>query len=84
MKQKDLGKDKKSKFLENQAWFGEALSKEEVKIFIKKYFTIIWLRFLKLQIPFLMRHRNTFKDLETWNVWGVIAIEAPCFNVIAA
>ena len=65
---------KKSKFLENQVWFGEALSKEEVKIFIKKYFTIIWLRFLKLQIPFLMRHRNTFKDLETWNVWGVIAL----------
>ena len=65
---------KKSKLLENNVWFGGALSKEEVKIFIKKYFTLIWLRFFKLQIPFLMRNRKLFKDLETWNVWGVIAL----------
>tara|TARA_B100000767_G_C19705355_1_gene510296 strand:+ start:19 stop:1050 length:1032 start_codon:yes stop_codon:yes gene_type:complete len=65
---------KKSKLLENNVWFGKALSKEEVKIFIEKYFTLIWLRFLKLQIPFLMRNRKLFKDLETWHVWGVIAL----------
>ena len=55
-------------------WFGEGVNKNEIKEFIKKYFTIIWLRFFKLQIPFLIRHRNTFKDLETWIVWGNIAL----------
>ena len=46
----------------------------ELKKFISKYFTIIWLRFFKLQIPFLIRHRNVFEDLETWIVWGNIAL----------
>ena len=29
---------------------------------------------LRLQIPFLVRHRTFFGDLETWNVWGSIGI----------
>ena len=65
---------KKSKMLQGNSWFGEQLSKEQIKIFIKKYFTVIWLRFFKLQIPFLVRHRNTFTDLEIWMVWGNIAL----------
>ena len=66
--------EKKSKQLHGQDWFGDALTKEEIKIFLKKYFTIVWLRFFKLQIPFLTRHRNVFGDLETWIVWGNIAL----------
>ena len=27
-----------------------------------------------MQIPFLIRHRNVFEDLETWIVWGNIAL----------
>ena len=65
---------KKSNLLQGNTWFGSSLSKEEVKNFINKYFTIIWLRFFKLQIPFLIRHRNTFQDLETWIVWGNITL----------
>ena len=65
---------KKSNLLQGNTWFGSSLSKEEVKNFINKYFTIIWLRFFKLQIPFLIRHRNAFQDLETWIVWGNIAL----------
>ena len=65
---------KKSNLLQDNDWFGEALKKEEVKEFIIKYFTIVWLRFFKLQIPFLIRHRNVFQDLETWIVWGNIAL----------
>jgi len=65
---------KKSILLQGNAWFGESVSKEEVQKFINKYFTIIWLRFFKLQIPFLIRHRNVFQDLETWVVWGNIAL----------
>ena len=65
---------KKSNLLQGNAWFGASVSREEVQKFINKYFTIIWLRFFKLQIPFLIRHRNVFQDLETWVVWGNIAL----------
>jgi predicted transcriptional regulator len=66
--------EKKSKMLQGQEWFGEPLTKDFIKSFIKKYFTIIWLRFFKMQIPFLVRHRKVFGDLETWIVWGNIAL----------
>ena len=65
---------KKSKMMQGNEWFGEGWNKEEIKQFIKNYFTIFWLRFFKLQIPFLIRHRNCFGDLETWVVWGNIAV----------
>ena len=67
--------EKKSKFLKGETWFGDSLTRDEIVLFIKKYFTIIWLRFLKLQIPFLLRHRKNFGDLETWMIWGNIALQ---------
>ncbi len=66
--------EKKSMMMQGQTWFGEKLKKEQINIFINKYFTIIWLRFFKMQIPFLTRHRDVFGDLETWIVWGNIAL----------
>ena len=66
--------EKKSNLLQGKDWFGAPPKKEEIKKFLNKYFTIIWLRFFKLQIPFLIRHRNVFQDLETWVVWGNIAL----------
>ena len=66
--------EKKSKMLKGQDWFGEQLSKDYIKSFIKKYFTIVWLRFFRMQIPFLTRHRDVFGDLETWIVWGNIGL----------
>ena len=66
--------EKKAKMLQGKEWFGESISKVEINSFIKKYFTIIWLRFFRMQIPFLIRHRNVFRDLETWIVWGNIAL----------
>ena len=66
--------EKKSKLLHKEDWFGAELTKNEIKTYIEKYFTIVWLRFLRLQIPFLLRHRSNFGDLETWMIWGNIAI----------
>ena len=66
--------EKKAKMLHGKEWFGESLSKIQINSFIKKYFTIVWLRFFRMQIPFLTRHRNVFGDLETWIVWGNIAL----------
>ena len=64
----------KSKYLQGESWFGDAMNKEDIQAYTKKYFTILWLRFLDLQIPFLLRHRDNFRDLETWMIWGNIAI----------
>tara|TARA_A100001011_G_scaffold365114_1_gene416476 strand:- start:853 stop:1872 length:1020 start_codon:yes stop_codon:yes gene_type:complete len=66
--------EKKSRMLQGNKWFGDSKTKEYIKLFIKKYFTVFWLRFFKMQIPFLIRHRNVFGDLETWIVWGNIAL----------
>ena len=66
--------EKKSKMLSGKDWFGEHLEKDYIKRFVKKYFTIVWLRFFRMQIPFLIRHRDVFGDLETWVVWGNIAL----------
>lgn len=60
--------------LQKESWFGVSPTKEEIKAYFEKYYTVFWLRFFKLQIPFLVRWRELFSDLETWNVWGVIAI----------
>jgi len=66
--------EKQSQLLKEENWFGEFISKEEIKKYFKKFFTIMWLRFYKLQIPYLIRNRNIFKDTETWMVWVNIAI----------
>ena len=66
--------EKKSKMLHGKDWFGGHLEKDYIKEFVKKYFTIVWLRFFRMQIPFLIRHRDVFGDLETWIVWGNIAL----------
>mgnify|MGYP001441158650 CR=1 FL=1 len=65
---------KSSKNLQGEDWFGSSIEKDEIKIYLKKFFTLLWQRFLNLQIPFLIRHRNNFKDLETWIIWGNIAL----------
>ena len=66
--------EKKTRMLQGSEGFGEYLSKDKVKNFINKYYTVVWLRYFKLQIPFLTRHRTAFGDLETWIVWGNIAL----------
>tara|TARA_B100000941_G_scaffold174965_1_gene125174 strand:+ start:155 stop:1201 length:1047 start_codon:yes stop_codon:yes gene_type:complete len=66
--------EKTSLILEKEVWFGKSFSKEEIELFIDKYFTICWQHWLRLQIPYLVRHRTFFGDLETWNVWGVIGM----------
>ncbi len=66
--------EKTSQMLEKETWFGRSFSKEEIEAFIDKYFTICWQHWFRLQIPFLVRHRTFFGDLETWNVWGAIGI----------
>ncbi|MEC7137170.1 MAG: hypothetical protein VXW51_05415 [Pseudomonadota bacterium] len=66
--------EKTGQILSKEEWFGRAFSKEEIEAFIDRYFTICWQHWFRMQIPFLVRHRTFFGDLETWNVWGSIGI----------
>ena len=66
--------EKTSQILTKETWFGKSFSKEEIELFIDRYFTICWQHWFRMQIPFLVRHRAFFGDLETWNVWGSIGI----------
>lgn len=65
---------KQTELLKGKDFFGDPLTQNQIQMFFEKYFTIFWLRFYKLQIPFLTTWKEVFKDLETWNVWGVIAL----------
>ena len=66
--------EKMSNILSHENWFGKPLSREGIEKFIKDHFTVCWEYFYRFQIPYLTRHRAAFGDLESWNVWGSIAI----------
>jgi hypothetical protein len=66
--------EKMTSLLSKESWFGKSLNREIIEQFIKDHFTVCWEYFYRFQIPYLTRHRKTFGDLESWNVWGSIAI----------
>ena len=66
--------EKMSNILSKEDWFGKSLNRETIEKFIKDHFTVCWEYFYRFQIPYLTRHRKAFGDLESWNVWGSIAI----------
>ena len=66
--------EKSGQILAKESWFGRSFNRIEIEKFIYKYFTICWQHWFRLQIPFLVRHRTFYGDLETWNVWGSIGI----------
>ena len=63
-----------SALLSSQKWFGDKISQETIVKFIQDHFTVSWEYFFRFQIPYLVRHRTFFGDLESWNVWGSIAL----------
>ena len=63
-----------SNFLSKEKWFGNEISNEQIIKFIHEHFTVSWEYFLRFQIPYLVRQRTFFVDLETWNVWGSIGL----------
>ena len=60
--------------LSAEDWFGKAIEKEDIKKFISEHFTVSWEYWYRFQIPYLVRHRTQFGDLESWNVWGSIGL----------
>jgi predicted transcriptional regulator len=66
--------EKMSEILSKENWFGKSLKRNSIEQFINDHFTVCWEYFYRFQIPYLTRHRKVFGDLESWNVWGSIAI----------
>ena len=66
--------EKSGQILSKEKWFGKNFSVEEIENFVDTYFTVCWQNWFRLQLPYLVRHRTIFGDLETWNVWGAIGI----------
>jgi len=66
--------EKVSIILSAQDGFGTSIKREEIELYFKKYFTIFWNFYFKLQIPFLVRWKTIFGDLETWVVWANMGI----------
>jgi hypothetical protein len=66
--------EKMSDILSKEDWFGKSLKRENIEQFIKEHFTVCWEYFYRFQISYLTTHRTVFGDLESWNVWGAIAI----------
>jgi DNA-binding Lrp family transcriptional regulator len=66
--------EKLSILLSAQDWFGPAISREDIELFFNKYYTVFWNRFFKMQIPFLIRWKTVFGDLESWVIWANMGI----------
>ena len=66
--------EKMSVILSKEDWFGRSLKRENIEQFIKEHFTVCWEYFYRFQISYLTKHRAVVGDLESWNVWGSIAI----------
>ena len=66
--------EKMSVILSKEDWFGISLKRENIEQFIKDHFTVCWEYFYRFQISYLIKHRIAFGDLESWNIWGSVAI----------
>ena len=66
--------EKLSIILSAQDWFGSSVNRGDIEIYFKKYYTIFWSHYFKMQIPFLNRWRLIFGDLESFVIWANMGI----------
>jgi predicted transcriptional regulator len=66
--------EKLSILMSVQDWFGPSIKREDIELYFKKYYTIFWNSFFYLQIPFLVRWKTIFGDLESFVIWGNMGI----------
>ena len=66
--------EKLSILLSAHDWFGQAISREDMELYFNKYYTVFWNQFFKMQIPFLVRWKTVFGDLESWVIWANMGI----------
>jgi len=66
--------EKLSILLSAHDWFGPSIKREDIELYFQKYYTIFWNRYFQLQIPFLVRWKIIFEDLESFVIWGNLGI----------
>ena len=66
--------EKKIDSLRELEWFNVKINKEKIESFIRKNYSMFLRMFYNIQFPFLIRNRKLFGDLETWNIWAIIAL----------
>jgi len=66
--------EKLSILLSTQDWFGSHISRDNIELYFKKYYTVFWNHYFKMQIPFLIRWKTVFNDLESWVIWANIGV----------
>ena len=66
--------EKLSTLLSAQDWFGTHIEKKQIELYFNKYFTVFWNHYYKTQIPYLIRWKIVFGDLETWMIWANMGI----------
>ena len=66
--------EKLSILLSAHDWFGPSIGRKEVELYFKKYYTVFWNHYFKMQIPFLIRWKIVFGDLESWVIWANLGI----------
>jgi len=71
--------EKLSILLSAQDWFGPSINRKDIELYFKKYYTIFWNHYFKLQIPFLVRWKIIFGDLESWVIWANLGINQNIF-----
>jgi len=71
--------EKLSILLSAQEWFGPSINRGDIELFLKKYYTVVWNSFFKLQIPYLIRWKTIFGDLESFVIWGNMGINQNIF-----
>ena len=65
---------KLSVLLSAQDWFGSSINRGDIELYFKKHYTIVWSRYFQIQIPFLVRWKTIFGDLESFVVWANMGI----------
>ena len=74
IKQLSIFFEKLSILLSDQDWFGASIGRENIELYFNKYYTIFWNHYFKFQIPYLIRWKTVFGDLESWMIWANISI----------
>ena len=66
--------EKLSVLLSTEDWFGLSVSRKDIELYFNKYYTVFWNQYFKMQIPFLIRWKTVFGDLESWVIWANMGI----------
>ena len=63
-----------SKTLYEEKIIKETVSSEELIKTIKEYFSHVWSLYYNMQLPMLLRSKETHGDLESFHAWGVCVV----------